>query len=67
MMVAYIDDHKDRFGVEPICAVLPIVNAEVNFPSCAEVKIPTFWKSCFIPGSFSSVGVRGAFWALRAL
>jgi putative transposase len=23
-MVRYIDDHKDRFGVEPICAVLPI-------------------------------------------
>lgn len=23
-MTEYIDDHKDRFGVEPICAVLPI-------------------------------------------
>jgi transposase InsO family protein len=23
-MVSYIDDHKDRFGVEPICTVLPI-------------------------------------------
>jgi len=23
-MVRYIDDHKDQFGVEPICAVLPI-------------------------------------------
>jgi transposase InsO family protein len=23
-MVTYIDDHRDRFGVEPICAVLPI-------------------------------------------
>ena len=23
-MVAYIDAHRDRFGVEPICAVLPI-------------------------------------------
>ena len=23
-MIAYIDDHKDRFEVEPICAVLPI-------------------------------------------
>jgi transposase InsO family protein len=23
-MVTYIDDYKDRFGVEPICAVLPI-------------------------------------------
>jgi hypothetical protein len=23
-MVRYIDDHKGRFGVEPICAVLPI-------------------------------------------
>lgn len=24
MMVGYIDAHKSRFGVEPICAVLPI-------------------------------------------
>jgi transposase InsO family protein len=23
-MVAFIDDHRDQFGVEPICAVLPI-------------------------------------------
>ena len=23
-MIAYIEDHKDRYGVEPICAVLPI-------------------------------------------
>ena len=23
-MIACIDDHKDRYGVEPICAVLPI-------------------------------------------
>ncbi len=23
-MVAYIDAHRDRFGVEPICQVLPI-------------------------------------------
>jgi HTH-like domain len=23
-MVAYIDAHRDRFGVEPICSVLPI-------------------------------------------
>jgi hypothetical protein len=24
MMVAYIDQHVDRYGVEPICAQLPI-------------------------------------------
>ena len=23
-MIAYIDEHKDRYGVEPICSVLPI-------------------------------------------
>jgi hypothetical protein len=23
-MIAHIDQHKDRFGVEPICAQLPI-------------------------------------------
>jgi hypothetical protein len=24
MMVAFIDDHRKAYGVEPICAVLPI-------------------------------------------
>ena len=24
VMVSYIDEHRDRFGVEPICKVLPI-------------------------------------------
>jgi hypothetical protein len=23
-MITYVDDHKDRYGVEPICALLPI-------------------------------------------
>jgi hypothetical protein len=23
-MVGFIDDHREKFGVEPICAVLPI-------------------------------------------
>jgi putative transposase len=27
MMVAFIDDHRERFGVEPICAVLSIAPA----------------------------------------
>lgn len=26
-MVRYIDDHKSRFGVEPICRILPIAPA----------------------------------------
>ena len=26
-MVSYIDDHRDRFGVEPICRQLPIAPA----------------------------------------
>jgi putative transposase len=26
-MVSYIDDHRDRYGVEPICAVLPIAQS----------------------------------------
>ena len=24
-MVGFVDDHRKKFGVEPICAVLPIV------------------------------------------
>ena len=45
MMVAYIDDHKDRFGVEPICAVLPIApstyyahRARSRDPSCRSAR-----------------------------
>jgi len=33
-MVRYIDGHKDRFGVEPICAVLPIAPS-TYYEDCA--------------------------------
>jgi hypothetical protein len=29
-MVAFIDDHREAYGVEPICSVLPI--APVDLP-----------------------------------
>ena len=32
-MVQFIDDHRDGFGVEPICAVLPIAPIDVSSPS----------------------------------
>lgn len=34
VMVRYIDDHKDRFGAEPICAVLPIARRHTMSTSC---------------------------------
>ena len=42
-MVAYIDAHRDRFGVEPICAQLPIApstyyDAKVRPPSTRAVR-----------------------------
>ena len=33
-MIAYIDRHKDRFGVEPICRVLPIAPSTYYAASC---------------------------------
>jgi putative transposase len=33
-MIAYIDRHKDRFGVEPICRVLPIAPSTYHAASC---------------------------------
>ena len=32
MMVSYIDEHRDRFGVEPICKELPIAPFDVLRP-----------------------------------
>jgi transposase InsO family protein len=39
-MVAYIDAHRDRFGVEPICTVLPIAPS-TDFRHKAEHRDPT--------------------------
>jgi putative transposase len=33
-MIAYIDHHKDRYGVEPICRVLPIAPSTYHAASC---------------------------------
>jgi hypothetical protein len=34
-MVSYIDAHRDRFGVESICRVLPIAPVDVTPPPAA--------------------------------
>jgi transposase InsO family protein len=39
-MVAFVDDHRERFGVEPICAVLPIAPS-TYFRHKAEQRDPT--------------------------
>jgi hypothetical protein len=33
-MIAYIDRHRDRFGVEPICRLLPIAPSTYYAASC---------------------------------
>jgi putative transposase len=38
-MVAFIDDHRKVFGVEPICQVLPIATS-TYFPRKAEQRDP---------------------------
>ena len=39
-MVAFIDEHRDTYGVEPICAVLPIAPS-TYFVRTAQRKDPT--------------------------
>jgi hypothetical protein len=39
-MVAFIDEHREQFGVEPICRVLPIAPA-TYFKRKAEKGDPT--------------------------
>jgi putative transposase len=46
-MIAYIDEHRDRFGVEPICQVLPIA------PS-------TYYQHRRCPPSARAVVLQGA-------
>ena len=33
VMVDFIDDHRDQYGVDPICAVLPIVPSTLRHGS----------------------------------
>ena len=35
-MIAFIDDHREAYGVEPICKVLPIPSA--GFPPAMQVE-----------------------------
>jgi hypothetical protein len=39
-MVAFIDDHREQFGVEPICAVVPIAPS-TYFRHKVEQRDPT--------------------------
>jgi putative transposase len=39
-MVSYIDAHKEQYGVEPICAVLPIAPS-TYYESKARERDPT--------------------------
>jgi hypothetical protein len=38
-MIAYIHEHKDRFGVEPICRVLPIAPS-TDYHACRPASAP---------------------------
>jgi putative transposase len=47
-MVGFIDDHRRKFGVEPICAVLPIapslyyeLKARERDPDCQHGRVVT--------------------------
>jgi len=37
-MIAYIDRHKDRYGVEPICRVLPIAPPPTTPPAAGRPR-----------------------------
>ena len=63
-MIAYIDAHKDRFGVEPICALLPIApstyhDAERRPPSARRIRDEEL-KAGIVRVHVENFGVYGA-------
>jgi putative transposase len=63
-MIAYIDRHKDRFGVEPICRVLPIAPSTyyhaTGRPTSARAVRDTQLKTEIARVHAEHVGVYGA-------
>ena len=61
-MIAFIDDHREAYGVEPICKVLPIAayrpadRRQQAFGSCAAGRRIE---------DRGSTGLRGELWRLR--
>ncbi|SDL54389.1 HTH-like domain-containing protein [Franzmannia pantelleriensis] len=54
VMIEFIDDHRESYGVEPICRVLPIApstyyehKARVAQPDCAPPRIQRVWDENF--------------------
>jgi putative transposase len=43
-MVGFIDEHRERFGVEPICAVLPIAPS-LDYERKARERDPDRWPA----------------------
>ena len=43
-MIAFIDDHRDAYGVEPICRVLP--TSARSSPICRPMAIAAFMLCC---------------------
>ena len=39
-MVSFIDDHREAYGVEPICAVLPIAPSVYYEQKAREATLP---------------------------
>jgi len=39
-MIAFIDDHHDAYGVEPICRVLPIAPNAISSRSASDRYLP---------------------------
>ena len=62
-MIAFIDDHRDAYGVEPICRVLPIASSTYHAydarrvdPSRAPARRPWSRSACRTqPRSVSAV------------
>jgi putative transposase len=62
-MIAYLHEHKDRFGVEPICRVLPIAPStyyHARRPASARAVRDTELKTEIVRVHAENFGVYGA-------
>ena len=63
-MIAYIDGHKDRYGVEPICQLLPIApstyHQHTRRPPSARAVRDTELKAEIVRVHAEHFGVYGA-------
>lgn len=57
-MIAFIDDHRRAYGVEPICRELPIASSTYHAHAARFVRPFPRQRARCVPSMFDSSGVK---------